>query len=76
MRQYISTKTGNLLAVKKDAFSFRGMRFSGLVDPETEALYDNPNDSLARYLKMPDALDKGLIQEYVAPSVKSLGPNN
>ncbi len=76
MTQYTSVKTGNLLVVQKDAYGFRGIRFSGLVDTGTDDLYDNPHDSLARYLKLPDALDKGLIKLFVPERVHSLGPNN
>jgi hypothetical protein len=59
--KYISVKTGNTLARKSDMFYFRGTSFSGLVDEDAGALYDDPEDSFAARVGMVSSIDKGLI---------------
>lgn len=38
------------LEVWPNMFYWRGRSFSGLVNPETKALYDNPEDSFMEYV--------------------------
>lgn len=69
MTQYISTSTKNILEVRQGAFHFRGMDFPGLVDEETKALYDHPQDSFNKAMGMPTALEKGLITPIEADKI-------
>lgn len=39
------------LEVRRNMFYWRGKWFSGLVDPDTNALYDNPDDSFLEYVR-------------------------
>lgn len=61
MTQYMATKTENLLEFKEDMYHWRGIDFPGLVDEETNALYDYPEDSFAEHVGIPTALEQGLI---------------
>jgi len=44
-------------------FNWRGKSFSGLVDEDRNALYDNPEDSFADHVGIQNALKQGLIEE-------------
>lgn len=44
-------------------FFFHGQYFSGLVDSEANALYDDPEDSFAAVTGIESSIDKGLICE-------------
>jgi len=40
-----------MLEVREKMFYWRGRWFTGLVDPETNALFDNPDDSFMNYVR-------------------------
>jgi hypothetical protein len=61
MTQYISTKTKNVLVARQGAFHFRVTYYLGLVDEESNALYDHPEDSFAKAIGLPTAVERGLI---------------
>lgn len=42
------------IEVRPNMFYWRGRWFSGLVDIENNALYDNPDDSFLEYVKETD----------------------
>ncbi len=63
MKKYISLSTGNELVRKEGMFHWRGRFFSGLVDEEVKALYDNPEDSFAAHIGIESAPGEGLIEE-------------
>jgi len=63
MKKYIAANTGNELIRKEAMFNWRGKSFSGLVDEGRMALYDNPEDSFADHVGIPNALSEGLIEE-------------
>ena len=62
-KTYKSVKTGNILVVKPDMFFWRGSYFTGLVDEEANALYDNPEDSFAEHVGTEDLQNNDLIEE-------------
>ena len=39
-----------MIEVRENMFYWRGLWFSGLVDTETNALYDNPDDSFLKHV--------------------------
>ncbi len=61
MTQYLSVKTENLLERREECFHYKSQVFPGLIDPETNDLYDHPDDSYAHFLGMQTSLERGLI---------------
>ncbi len=59
---YSAANTGNRLERRADMFYWRGRYFSGLIDAEANALYDDPADSFAAAVGIESSLAKGLIQ--------------
>ena len=63
MVYYRSIKSGNLLVRRPNMFHWRGTFFSVLVDIESNALYDDPEDSFAECVGITSSLNKSLIEE-------------
>ena len=61
-RGYVVASTGNVLERRESMFYWRGRYFPGLVDPKTNALYDDPEDSFNKHVSIPTALESGLIR--------------
>jgi hypothetical protein len=61
-RCYVVASSGNVLERRESMFYWRGRYFPGLVDVETNALYDHPDDSFNAHVHIPTAIGIGLIR--------------
>ncbi len=71
MTQYLSVKTENLLERREECFHYRSQVFPGLIDPDTNDLYDHPDDSFSTFMGMQTALERGLIIPVLKQKSKS-----
>lgn len=62
LRCYVAAATGNALERRQNMFYWQGRSFPGLVDPEQNALYDDPEDSFNEHVSIPTAIERGLIR--------------
>jgi len=63
MATYICVKNGHILVREPAKFYWRGRIFHGLIDKETNALYDDPEDSFMTHVTgTPESLALGLIK--------------
>ena len=62
---YVSIRTGNKLERRPNLFYWHGRYFNGLIDKKTNALYDDPEDSLADFAQQPEfhSLARGYIKK-------------
>ncbi len=60
MSEY-TDREGRQLERRLGMFYFRGQSFTGLVQPETNALYDDPEDSFAEVVGIKSSISSGLI---------------
>lgn len=63
MADYRSIRTGNLLERRSGMFYWRDRWFSGLVDVEVNALYDDPEDSFMNHVNATATHDTSLIEK-------------
>ena len=63
LTDYISTASGNRLERKDARFFYKDRYFPGLVDVAENALYDDPEDSFAKYAGIPSSMEEGLIRK-------------
>lgn len=68
-KEYRVVATGVRLVREPNMFYWRGRNFSGLVDVNKNALYDDPEDSFAAVTGMISSLDQGLIELVTNDSV-------